>query len=42
MILNIDHFSSETLNLQGICTLLKIHIYSIMTNKKKSDALGNI
>jgi hypothetical protein len=35
-------FQNETLNLEGVYTLVKIHIYSVMTNNKKCDALGSI
>jgi len=35
-------FKVKHLNLQGIYIDLKLYIYSIMTNKKKCDSLGNI
>jgi len=35
-------FKNKTLNLQGIRTLSKIHIYSKMMKKKKCHVLGQL
>jgi len=42
VICNYYHSKNETLNLQGIKTLSKIHIYSKMINEKKCHELGQL